>query len=106
MTHTLMDVRKGAAYNLPCFYLHFRFWEPNLESSFNEFEDSRSFLDRFYLDLCSSDSTPPDILSTLAAGFHEVLALFTQDVRLPSAITESLLLLLNSVYPPVIAALV
>lgn len=106
MTHTLMDVRKGAAYNLPCFYLHFRFWEPNLESSFNEFEDSRSFLDRFYLDLCSSDATPPDILSTLAAGFHEVLALFTQDVRLPSAITESLLLLLNSVHPPVIAALV
>lgn len=76
MVHPVKDVRKGAAYNLPCFYLHFRFWEPNLESSFNEFDDSRSFLDRFYIDLCSDPNTPVDILKTLAAGIHEVLNLF------------------------------
>jgi hypothetical protein len=52
MSHQVLGVRKGAAYNLPCFYLYFRFWEPNLESSFNEFDDSRVFLDKYYFDLC------------------------------------------------------
>jgi hypothetical protein len=69
----------GAAYNLPSFYLHFRFWEPNLETSFDEFDESRSFFDKYYLDLCSDPKTPVDLLKTLAAGFHEILKLFPQD---------------------------
>lgn len=96
MTHPVKDVRKGAAYNLPCFFLHFRFWEPNLESSFNEFDDSRSFLDRFYLEVCQDPETAPDMLKTLAAGIHEVMQLFTQDLKLPAAISESLRYLFNT----------
>jgi hypothetical protein len=96
MNHPVKDVRKGAAYNLPCFFLHFRFWEPNLESSFNEFDDSRSFLDRYYLEICQDPETSPDMLRTLAAGIHEVMQLFTQDVKLPNAICESLRLLFST----------
>lgn len=98
MTHPVKDVRKGAAYNLPCIFLRFRFWEPNLESSFNEFDDSRSFLDRFYLDLCQDPNTSVDILATLASGIHEVMKLFPQDLKLPFAISESLRLLFASTH--------
>jgi len=83
-------VRRGAAYNLPCFYLHFRFWEPNNETSFNEFGESRVFLDKFYLDLCQDPDTSVEILKTLASGIHEVLNLFPLDQKIPHAISESL----------------
>ena len=83
INHIVLGVRVGAAYNLPSFYLHFRFWEPNLETSFNEFDESRSFMDKYYLELCQDPKTPVEILKTLASGFHEILNMFPQDQKLP-----------------------
>lgn len=79
INHVVLGVRVGAAYNLPGFYKHFRFWEPNLETSFNEFDESRCFMDKYYLDLCQDPNTPVEILKTLASGFHEILNMFPQD---------------------------
>lgn len=96
ISHVVKDVRKGAAYNLPCFFLHFRFWEPTLEQSFDEFDDSRSFLEQFYLELCQAPDTPVDILKCLAAGIHEVMKLFPSENKLPTSISESVYSLLKS----------
>lgn len=88
ISHQVKEVRKGAAYNLPCFILHFRFWEPMLEQSFDEFDDSRSFLDQNYFELCSAPDSPVEILKCLASGIHEVMKLFPSENKLPSCISE------------------
>jgi hypothetical protein len=51
MNHIVDDVKRAIVYNLPSFYKHFRFWEPNLDSSFSEYDESRSFMDNYYLEL-------------------------------------------------------
>ena len=89
ISHQVKEVRKGAAYNLPCFFMHFRFWDPTLEQSFDEFDDSRSFLETFYFELCQAADTPVEILKCLAAGIHEVMKMFPSENKLPSCISQT-----------------
>ena len=65
------DVRKWAAFNLPCFNYNFRN---------TSLENAEYFNDIYYDLICTNiDTTHEDILKTLASGIHEAIKIIPKD---------------------------
>ena len=86
----LPEIRKWAAFNLPCFYFHFK----------NCSEENAKFFDDLYLELCTDFNTSEEILKCLASGIHEATKRVPTDQSLCS-LKQCLDILMQSEYKSV-----
>jgi len=80
-----LEVKTLAVHNLPCFYLHFR----------NVSEANSAFFDSIYLDFAKDETTPIEILKSLASSIHEPLKVISKSESL-GYLKQALHLLMDS----------